>query len=594
MELSLSISVPFLLVISMSFGNPVESPDDKVVGSFNIYLSPKLRSDMHVFQYPLRHGDRPYEADTIKLECTEGLYLNDDGEEPKEANVINPGSRLKLSMEMDTFGSSSFSGSGSGENQPFKYSLQSKPFHPKSDYVLAYVDKRGFHFSPISTIQQFTPLFDKSSFIGDEEKEAPQASKQRSDMLLKDYKSLKDVRVFNSSTTESQSLCSQLQSPTLESATKGRDSKLEGAEDCLFPPDLYSHDQRDSLIVNRFSSKFPTDQRIQELLVRCQVLPLSLIVAKMNSSSWSVSESQAISSLIKFGFPMHGVWVSFDSSFKGVDDALRGLILSHFYASDDGTVARLSINKLVTCSRLRKCTKDILESIADLNVLDPPSERRWRLRYMSPKEESAAELQKVTREFEKEVAASHTLLRETFNNKAVYSSALGSGRSHSFFNNVSLSARASVKNTLNSKKLLPKDQKIVDDISKALQTVFHKEGVLSKEAVKAKILEDRLAKFPSATPHMINVAIQSSLQQFTVSTWILKQFGVASIDRIRPSIISSVLELKNFSFAELMAHLREKYPSESFPEDQAKHVLAELTKFAKAESKYHIKQGLGT
>lgn len=607
----------------MLFGSPTLDENDEVIGVYNIFLSPSFTSSMHVFQYPLREKNTPYEGSQVKLFCSGGL--SSEGSQNICCNPINPGSRLQMSFELDTFGCESFRKSTSGNDctNSQKYTLESKPFQPKSEYVVAYIDENGFHFSVVSSVQQFTPILpnglkgENQAPVIDEmlhrkqmngiEQESDRTQrdflKQRSFMLALDSRTLKELRVFNIGSKESCVLRSRLASPTYE-GMEVRTQKFtkEQIENCLFPPEVYREREDHSTVIHRFSARFSLEQRVRSIMGRCQILPLSNILQTITLPFERASEKNIISILFNFCFFMHGVWIVYECPlFKGVCDTLRGVVLAHFFFSSNGSVSRALLNSLVNSSSLRRYIKEILETIAVLSTEANPAYRRWYLRYR-PENNAiiTQEYERVFSLFPSEASKQQNFLSQVFSRKDKLVSLVNMGKSVSIFSPMSVTERQSYgKSTVSPNlqsnvplQLSQQEQKIVDDICSHIRTIFLRDGVLNKETLKSKLIEDRQIKYPNATPNLMRLATQYSVQQFTSTTWILKSYGEEAIDSVRPTIINAILSLQNFTLPQLVEILHQRIQQESISEDVIKRVVSEVTAYSKGDRSYRLKNGI--
>lgn len=424
----------------MKFGaRPVDIRDDEVVASFNVYVSPALVNQAHIFQYPLRRKQRPYEATETKLFSTSGAP-SDEGDAPASkrdgAAVFSAASRLTMKCSLDTFGSPSFrapleSGAdlvGQMEVQrqhTYNYTLHSQPFTPQSNYVLGYVTTEGIHLTPVSTIQQFTPALGiPESGTGAVRVADPFCSqanaamvpgfaaadraqrelqRQRSSTLNREASTAQEVQFFRADSVESSAMRSRLRSSTLESVIGGGlnpASEPGRVENSLFPPEILASggisggdEAHPSMIIHRFASRRSVAEQTSQLIQRCHIATLPVVqsvVAPHTSSELvkahaTVPAAQVVEALRVSAVWMHGVWVSrYCDQFRGSVAALREVILMRFYQSTDGSVSRADMNALVSTSSARRSIKEILATVAVLNADEPdPSRRRWRLKYVS-------------------------------------------------------------------------------------------------------------------------------------------------------------------------------------------------------------------
>lgn len=607
----------------MIFGSPISDENDEVIGTYNIFLSPNYSNNMHVFQYPLRKQNCPYEGNRIKLFCSNGI--DSEGTKNSCSSIIKPGSRLQMSFELDTFGSKSFNKNPDGDMNAHchRYTLKSKPFQPKSEYVVAYIDRNGFHFSLVTSVQQFTPILVDSqkedSFLSgvDEaliKRQLPNSEhefdrlqrdllKERSFMLALDSRTMREMRVFSIGSRESNAMRSRLASPTYEGIEMhARQFSREQVENCLFPPEVYREREDHSTVIHRFSAHYSLEQCLRSLMGRCHILPLSIILRTVASSCERVTEKSVIGLLLNFCFFMHGVWIIYECPlFKGVCDTLRGVVLAHFYLSHDGSVSRSFLNSLVNSSSLRRYIKEILESVAILSTEDVPSQRKWYLRYRSRDiSETHKEYERLASLFPREMSKQKTFLSQAFSRKDKFVVYVMMGKPISIFSSISVGEMQSYgKGTENvspqsgnSIQLSQQEQKMVDDICRHIRTIFLRDGVLNKENLKAKLIEDRQVKYPNATPNLMRIATQSSVQQFTSNTWILKSYGEEAVDSVRPTILSSILSLQSFTLPQLVENLHQHIDPDKISEDIIKRVVSEVTHYSKGDRNYRLKNGL--
>ncbi|AYU77205.1 Sin-like protein conserved region containing protein [Leishmania donovani] len=430
----------------MNFGAcPADIEDDEVVASFNVYASPALVNQAHIFQYPLRRRQRPYEATEIKLFSTSGTVA-EEGEallaHGKGSSVLQPGSRLTMKCSLDTFGSPSFRPLpesaadmlGQMELQrhhTFNYTLQSQPFLPQSNYVLGYITPEGIHLTPVSTIQQFTPALSipesstgavrvAEAFCSQSNSTAMpgftaadriqrELRRQRSRVLNEEADTAQEIQFFRDDSVESSAMRSRLRSSTLEGIIGSPNAASEPAkvENSLFPPEILQSggisggdEAHPSMIIHRFANRKSVAEQTSQLLQRCHILTLRLlqsIVVPYTSNEVvktmsTVPEAQLVEALKSCAVWLHGVWVSrYCDQFRGSVAALREVILARFYQSEDGSVARADFNALITTSAARRSIKEILATVAVLNTEEPdPSKRRWRLKYV-PEDRAARE-----------------------------------------------------------------------------------------------------------------------------------------------------------------------------------------------------------
>eukprot|EP00796_Vickermania_ingenoplastis_P000084 gene84-57_t len=551
------------LKVQMHYGTSCGITEDKLYARFPIPFATEKLS---------------IRINSTRLFATDGLGSN---EKDVNEEVVKSSSRLKLSLELDTFGCKSFPPNSDtpSNSHTHRYNLQSKPFQPRSDYVVAYLDSNGFHITPVSTIQQFTPLLDDGcssatlSHLGDDSTPVSQPNpgqvnakpqreflKQRSDMLGKDAMTAKEIHVCGLNSEESISLRHQLSSLTLETANVNIPHiSKEQIENSLFPPEVYCGKGDHSTIVRRFASHYSVEQRVRV-------------------DEPFTTEKEVVTILLKLSFFMHGVWVSFNCpQFKGLGDSLRGIVLAHFFFSEDGRIARTELNSLFPVAEHRRYIKEILETVAALNTEEvDPSKRRWKLNRAPGAAMAQAEWQKICSYLPTEMPKQQESWKLALSRSNALAAMVNAGKTPSLFGGMNTGDAGRRHDN-------PARTDTVDLITHTLRNIFLKNGVLTKEALKSKLLEERRVKYPTATPQMMQLAIQSNVQQLTNTTWVLKV----------PIIINTIVSLNSFTSSQLMEALSKRLPNNTIPENVVKQVTMEVTTF-KGEQIYVVKTGVGS
>lgn len=638
----------------MRFGSrPVDIGDDEVIASYNVYFSPSLVHQAHIFQYPLRRKQRPYEATEVRLFSTSGT--SNDGAETsasgsRDRTVFNPDSRLTMKCSLDTFGSPSFKTSQAGSGDllsqmdvqrlnTYNYTLQSQPFRAQSDYMLGYVTSEGIHLTPVSTIQQFTPALDipissnGAVRVGEQFSSLPNNSvtpgfaaadrikrdlqRQRSHVLNRDADTGREVRLFRATSVESSAMRSRLRSSTLETVLGGSKAVAEPGriENSLFPPEILQSggisggdESNPGMVIQRFANRTSVVEQTTQLLQRCHIITLPLLQSvvvphtlnEVVRSMASVPETQLVEALKTCAVWMHGVWIGrFSEQFRGSVAALREVVLTRFYQSEDGSLTRTELNSLVSSSASRRAIKDILMTIAVLNERESdPSKRRWQLKYVSG---DRASREAATRAFKSSFAAEEASQHEAWKRRCVQVAAhipyinasrpppqlflLARGAAPptgvqspttSSYGGAGAAAAGSLGNTgagggqpggytagssYSSPNVSGADSNFRDadiaPIRNYIRELFTEYGVINKQRVKDLVMRAQESRYPHATKVMLSTALQQSLEKFTDSTWILKSVGEPLVDYYRPTILAIVLELRQFELSALMKRLDE-------------------------------------
>ncbi|ORC84885.1 uncharacterized protein TM35_000401520 [Trypanosoma theileri] len=704
----------------MKFGAQQTDDGDEVIATYNVYSSPMLQHQLHIFQFPLRRKMRPYEASDVQLFATEGVMQAEDtsslltssatrgtettsnahGQGTSSNMILRPSSRLTMHCRIDTFGSSSFAdpppqqqqqldnASGRGEQQQqqrhsYHYALQSQPFQSRCDYAVGFIVDGAIHLTPVSTIQQFTPIVKPTSFntvhrVGEAFVSAPSMAivpgltisdrinremlRQRSVMLNTDADSAKELQYFPINSVESMAMRRRLWSPVYDAAPIARAAATQRVktrtEDSLFPPELLVSGgitggegaATAGNLLRRYADRHSVMDQVLVLLRRCQVLTFEelreLIVppdqAFIPSSPVSrqqpqqqqqeqqqqhqVKDEQLLEALREVAVWMHGVWVSKTAPrFKGPVAALREVILLHFFESPDATVTRASLNALVTSNVLRRTVKEVLESVSSLNKDEPdPSKRVWRLWHVPSSSEARKAMIQASESICPQEITFQRMQWEKFKPYIMsHLNAINAGQSvprllfttrrndvsGDIANITGTAAAAAAAATTSVNPASFKDEDIAPIVG-YIRRLFLEHGVLNKQRAKELVMKAKQQHYPDATNPMLSAALQRCVQPFTNATWVLKTLGEPEVDRHRPLILETVLELVNFETRAFHALLEEKQQrlrtgSSSGGDDQAgggggggedlqkviSRVLAEVAVYKQHERLWHLKSG---
>ncbi|CCW61817.1 unnamed protein product [Phytomonas sp. EM1] len=550
----------------------------------------------------------------------------------------------------------------------YSFSLQSKPFASHSDYAIGYFYGGGFHLTPVSSIQQFLPALE-SKFNADDaaakpsggpirirqEHSSTQATaasglftsirlqkellRQRSVMINSDADTAVEFKFYFSRSVESWSIKKKLICTTKENASgmnilKSRESQIE---DSFYPPQLCASsgisEGENALppIIRSFAASYTILEQVTNLLQRCQVLTLEILrknLSEPNSTSLDtrVPDASIMESLKSTAVYMHGVWVcGFSGRFKGSIAALREVILLEFQRSPDGSIRRSQLNNLVQTSNLRRSIKEILETLSVLNSGEfDPEKRRWRLRYVP---EDRTEYQKnvsyIESRFQCEIAAQQELWNTRTAQILNHLPYINSGQApptlvlinrfdmNNNANNTSrgMSYNGTMSNNASSSDLKNGAEAFTEQnlapIQQYIRILFAEHGVINKLRAKELVLKARESHYPTATNQMLSAALQSQVQPFTSSTWVLKTLGEPSVDRHRPLILAVLLELKIFETRAVLSQLngitkeyKESSTSDKSQPDQqgipaqiVQRVIAEVSEFKSGERLWHLKVG---
>lgn len=653
----------------MKFGAPTKVEDDEVVATYSVYLCPTLANETHVFQYPLRSQCRPYEENGVKLFCTEGSYCaTKKGDNGNSSTTLKPFSRLTMLYSLDIFGSNSFRRqdlstlrSEPQSEDKYTYSLYSKPFRQRSDYVVGYFIGNEFHLTPVSTIQQFTPALETPNTDGTfgvtstgpisvanehcSSQSAPvvpglsasdriqrELLRQRSAMLNSDASTAKELHFYSINSIESNAVKKRLLCQTKEANVAISTLLLSSAkvENSLYPPDILSsggivggEEASTCSIIRRYASIYSVSDQVKQLMLRCQVLTLSTlseIVVKPDSDGYeSVPLSLLVDALRTCAVYMHGVWVSRCSEkFKGAVAALREVVLLQFFKSPNGRIRRSELNRLVVSSSSRRSIKEILMSIAELNNSLDPSQRFWALQYVPTDNQAyndsvssfrfafASEemAQRAAWEKRQALIMGHLpYITAGFPPPVLFLAgrceATRPSASPTFVSptGTHVASPTSSSDPVREQDLVP--------IQQYIRMLFAEHGVLNKLRAKEMVLKGKEMNFPRATNHMLSMALQSCVQPFTQSTWILKNLGEPSVDLHRQTILEVILDLKIFESRAVINRLDDlmvergtftKPADESedvhaIPALAVQRVISEVAEYKKGERLWHLKTG---
>ncbi|CCW66765.1 unnamed protein product [Phytomonas sp. Hart1] len=551
----------------------------------------------------------------------------------------------------------------------YSFTLQSKPFYFHSDYLIGYFYDGGLHLSPVSSIQHFLPALESKSNDGDSTSKScggpvrisqehcstqttaavsglfasirlqKELMRQRSVMINSDADTAVELKFHFSRSAENNDIkrkliCSTKERASSMSILKGKEARIE---DSFYSPELcasggiYEGENASPSIIRRFIASYTIFEQVSSLLKRCQVLTLEILrenLSEPNSTSLDnrVPEVTIIDSLKSTAVYMHGVWVCcFSECFKGSIAALREVILLQFQRSSDGSLRRSQLNDLVNTSSLRRSIKEILEKIAILNSAEPdPEKRRWRLRYVpEDRTEYSKRISSIEARFQCEIFSQRDLWANRTSQILNHLTYINLGQSppslllinrFDINNNANNMNRGVAYNSAISNSATSVDNKNATEafteqdlvpIQRYIRILFAEHGVINKLRVKELVLKARESHYPTTTNQMLGAALQSQVQTFTSSTWVLKTLGEPSVDRHRPLIIAVLLELKIFETRAVLSKLNEikKEYGESTsldnsqPEQQGipvqivQRVISEVSEFKSGERLWHLKVG---
>ncbi|KAH9600204.1 DNA-directed RNA polymerase III subunit Rpc5 [Trypanosoma melophagium] len=691
---------------------------DEVIATYNVYASPMLQHQLHIFQFPLRRKMRPYEASDVQLFATEGVLQAEDpstltssatrrtettSNAQSQGNssnmILRPSSRLTMHCRIDTFGSSSFAeppaeqrqqmdnASGIGGQQrrhSYHYALQSHPFQSRCDYAVGFIVDGGIHLTPVSTIQQFTPIIKPTSFntvhrVGDAFVSAPSMAivpgltisdrinremlRQRSVMLNTDADTAKELQYFPINSVESMAMRRRLWSPVYDAAPIARAAATQRVktrtEDSLFPPELLVSGgitggegaTMAGNLLRRYADRHSVMDQVLVLLRRCQVLTFAelreLIVPpdhaftpsspvsrqqqqqqrqnqqqQQQEQEGHVKDEQLLEALREVAVWMHGVWVSKTAPcFKGPVAALREVILLYFFESPDATVKRANLNALVKSTVLKRTVKEVLESVSSLNKDEPdPSKRVWRLWHVPSSTAAREAMVRVSESICPQEITFQRMQWEKFKPYIMsHLNAINAGQSvprllfttrrndvGGVITNITgtVAAAAAAAATTGGTPTSFKEEDIAPIVG-YIRRLFLEHGVLNKQRAKELVMKAKQQHYPDATNPMLSAALQRCVQPFTNATWVLKTLGEPEVDRHRPLILETVLELVNFETRAFHALLEEKQKllragSSSGDDDHAgvedlqkviSRVLSEVAVYKQHERLWHLKSG---
>ncbi|EAN79318.1 hypothetical protein, conserved [Trypanosoma brucei brucei TREU927] len=693
--------------------------DDEVIATYNVYASSfaQQQQQLHIFQFPLRCRARPYEANEVRLFATEGLIHSDEdsiansgsrvggttASTPRQetfgavAPVIHHSSRLTMHCHIDTFGSSSFTEpqqdhrldedtqrAEERSKHSYNYALQSHPFNPHCDYMVGLIVDGVVHITPVTSIQQFTPIVkppDASSMhrVGDGFLSVPSVPivpglavsdritremlRQRSVMLNNDADTAKELQYFPIQSVESMAMRRRLWDRTGASHCfagpagcvgsnpfgDSKDGHNNGpyvgprTEDCFFPPELLvsggitggEHVVSGDKMLRRYANRRSLVDQVHIYLRRCQVLTLDKLremvvppdgafsggASSTNQSKVqeSVTDGQLLAALRDGAIWMHGVWVSkVDPNMRGNAAALREVVLLHFCESPSGALSRARLNALVSSNTLKRTVKEILESIATLNSGEKdPALRVWRLRHVpADPMERAALLEVAQNAYRQEIEFQTMQCKRLHSSIMSHLEVINTGRLVTRLHFVSrggdrgaegptgavntavstaaAAAATTVATSFTDNELAP--------IIAFIRRLFLEHGVVNKQRAKELVLKAKQQNYPHATNAMLSAALQRCVQPFTDATWVLKTLEEPDVDRHRPLILETALELVNFGIRPFNALLAQKQQQQqpdgetagARKEDMQKvvsRVLAEIAVYQSHERLWHLKSG---
>lgn len=639
--------------------------EDCVIATFDVFCSPSLAGCLHLFQFPLRNSARPYETSGAKMFVTSGCNAGSPPVAPTQGQqtpVVTKSSRVTLHCEVDTFAvAQSFDQQSRvvkteyediSQMHKYHFSLQSEPFTQRNDYAVAVFRENELHLTPLTTIQQFLPVVrsdpTQRSTEGASRVEdihcskkpdegmvggpiadiiSRQMKRQRSFAINTDAKSERAVDYFQLKSVESQTVAKRLFSSTLSQAPLPQPLRKNAtAMDALFPPEtIVDHGANAPKdIVLQYASDYSVAAQIKDLMHSCQAITIdqlrTFLRRPRTSADAPISDATILEGLRACALFMHNVWVcKTNAKFRGNAAALREVILLKFFQSDDGTLRRDDINKLLLTrhSGLLSNIKEILQSVSDLEGDEVPLSRRWRLRGVA---KDKAVVQQCVMEFERRhpqdaqfqsnawAKRTHAILTHLLTINAgkivrtLYLPTSVSGDPNMMPPSKAV-AGAPVAASSPAGTLPQATDPTVLKIRSFTRKLFVEHGVINKQRAKEMIAKARDEHFAGATNQMMSVAVQEEVRQFTQATWVLKSLQDAELDYYRPYLHISAIELDSFESKVLVAAATKKLEEAhegglvsgerpfAPPTNVLNRVLQEIAVFKGGERLWHIKSG---
>lgn len=448
--------------------------DDEVLAVIPVYNANSLSGSLHVFQCPARSASNPYQHDVVNIYFSRdpsvpGQRSTDSfsagsaphtgpvrGAELGKPQLITPHSRVTMECSLDTFHSPSFrpkqqsddcmsdelvrsaeqkrhSIHGGGGEYEYTYTLQSRPFNARSNYLITCINGDGIHLSSVGTVQQFTPLLvsattdaegcDEEAFAnatGERctvgrggggmpripltfcsipgssgvasgaayERVRREMMRQRSSMLNALAEAAERLVYVKQGTPRSVQLRQQLLCTSrehlfaLHGLTEPKKAQASRVANSLFPPEILisgaitgGEEAMQSTIMHSFASYFPVAEQVQQLMMRCQVLPFHVIreyifvrPGQESDSSAPQLDNMIVGSLRFCAVYMHGVWVNrMDEQFKGAVAALREVILLEFVSHPRALLSRRQLYRFKLHTSFRQRALDIVRTLATLS-----------------------------------------------------------------------------------------------------------------------------------------------------------------------------------------------------------------------------------
>ena len=314
---------------------------------------------------------------------------------------------------LETFDSESFDrerlrGAGeSGEDakSSYHYVLASQPFQGRSEYAVGFLKGQELHLTPVSTIQQFTPVIraantstvrdiedvplhlrkkvmaerEAHAVVGPRTVEEAHSSHKAEDAVVGgpigeivnrqmrrlrsvalngDAKNSTRLEFYSHHSVESRGVLRRLLCTTSSNAPAATSQRLPAASavgptKAYFPTDSASTtDSGVTLakhIVTRFAAEHSVAVQIKDLMASAQVLTVAAVRRTVKATNAQSVETPATNQQVVEGLRqcaafMHGVWIAkANEEFRGNNAALREVVLLHFARSASGALKRSAI-----------------------------------------------------------------------------------------------------------------------------------------------------------------------------------------------------------------------------------------------------------
>ena len=634
---SLGISCP-----CMAIASNVAEDDDPIVAEYPVLISHQLADSVHLFQFPLRPKNRPYEASKVTI--TAAAPSSSKGSHSSRPAFFPQGSRFVMNIDLDATGSPAFP-SLSATHQPtdeftpqcdaqrtYRYSLESQPATLSGNYVAALFANDEVHLTPISSLQSFMPRpydtpttdektediysskldLDPSTSSAMRQHLEKQLRRFRSVMLAQDNDQAKTFELLPSAAVESQTVAQRLVCAAVAGGPPSQSlSDLSDQMAVFFPWQPTSDEsfrEVRPMLIRYAKDHHSVESQVYQILTSAKVISLSQLSEYI---SWPAVrqgvtlpsplqlQQMLIGYLRRHACLIHGSWaINYDATFRSSAAVIREFVLLKMATSPGTGVTR---SQLMVHLPNDTASQDSLTAILETIATKSGATGEWQIKHFSSQNVAI-----LKANFSNDCTAAEINWEKASKDIASNMELLRSGKIVPRKNLRLLQSASTVQTRVATTAPLSAETPALATARRYFKNTLQQYGVLNREVLKERIsvlLRTPGSALTNSSKEAVFQAAQEMLVVFTPATWILKSVDPAT-DRLRRALVLAMRRKSSFQAKEIasdaLSILREEdakrgggaLTAETIPQSVVHAVVAELSEYHGGEKLWHVKTGL--